>query len=154
MKSLILIGWATVALAWMFSAQAAELNAETMASFLPSAMSGYTKDSDAIENTRPDEGIWAGARYDGATTFILQIQKSTPAAENMLALVERFSQSERPINIVDINGVGFIMLGGECFTALAGDVVVSCSNFDPDVQAHLETIDFDDLSALAVGARK
>ena len=148
MKSLALFGW-IVAFSWACSAQTAELNGEALATFLPSAQIGYTKDSEVMESERPAVGSWASARYSGTSTFILTIQKGTPTADNLQAMVERFSQSERPVNIVDINGVGFYIIGGECFTALPGDVFISCSRFDPDVRAHLEIIDYEGLSTLA-----
>ena len=138
--------WAPLLLMWTLTTQAAELTSETIASFLPEAQPGYTMDSDAMEGERPDEGVWAGARYTGASTFVLRIHKGTPATANLLALVDQFAASA-----VDINGVPFMMLGGECFAALPGDVVVACSSFGEDVRRHLETIDFEALSAAAGG---
>jgi hypothetical protein len=140
---------ALVVIAWTVSANA-ELNDEVLASFLPPPQSEYTMDAEAMESNRPDQGIWASAVYRGNSTFVLSVERGTPASANLLALVNRLTEIEVSSDLVDVGGVKFVVLGAECFAALPGEVVISCSSFTDDTRSHLETIDFEALTAAAL----
>lgn len=141
---------ALVAIGWSMSADAGDLDNATLALFLPAPLPGSKIDEDVVEPERPDQGIWAGALYRGDATFTLSIARGTPAAANLLALFDNLENIEQSSEMVDIAGVEFVVIVGECFAALPGDLVVACFNYGEDVAKHLETTDFTALSAAAL----
>ena len=150
MRHFILLVCSVIAIGWTLSVHAGDLDDTKLASFLPAPQPGYTADVEAVASNKPETGHWAGSLYRGETTFVLTIAQDTPATANQLALIENLQSVEASSEKVDIAGVEFVVIAGECMAALPGDVVVACTSFSDDVASHLETIDFEALSAAAL----